>query len=282
MKAARVFVIVPAYAEEERIGVTLRGIPSWVENVVVVDDASPDATSAQAEAVGDPRVKVIRHVVNRGVGRAIATGYQTALNLGAEFLVVMAGDNQMDPRDLPALLAPIAVGAADYVKGNRFLHADVGRMPLHRRWGSRLLARLTNAVGGTAIDDSQCGYTVLARRAALAVDWDSLWDRYGYPNDLLITLARRGFRIAEVPVRPVYAGEKSGLRPWHLLTIMWVIARRVLLERSSLALSLQAAEGSSEQLARPGAALFAEDPTHLTPTRKPERPVTQVALQRRV
>ena len=289
MKGARIFVIIPAYAEEERIGRTLLGIPSWISGIVVVDDASPDATAARALAMKDPRVTVVQHPINRGVGRAIATGYQHALRLGAEILVVMAGDNQMDPEDLPRLLTPLLDGRADYVKGNRFLHPDVRHMPLHRRLGSRLLARLTNAVGGTTVDDSQCGYTALSRHAALHIDWDALWERYGYPNDLLIALARRGFRIVEVPVRPVYAGEKSGLRPWHLLTIMAVIARRAALERQRGVLErqrgpslLHTTQGAGKQPARARAPFLAEGPTHLSASRKPKRAVANTPFQRRI
>lgn len=225
-KTARLAVIVPAFQEERHIASTLRGLPSWIDEIIVVDDASADQTSAQARAVGDPRVQVIRHPENRGVGAAIYTGYAAALARGAEVLIVMAGDDQMDPRDLPAILAPVLEQRADYVKGNRFLHEEAWRMPLHRRWGSRLLAAVTSRVAGQVVGDSQCGYTALSRRAALQLDFEHLWQSYGYPNELLIALCRKGARIVEVPVRPVYRDEASGLRPWHLLSILLLILSR--------------------------------------------------------
>jgi len=247
---ASVFVVVPAYAEEERIARVLGRLPSFIDGVVVVDDHSPDETANAVRAVVDSRVHLVRHAENRGVGRSIASGYQRALELGADVLVVMAGDDQMDPADLDALIAPIVEGRADYVKGNRLRHSEVARMPMHRRWGTRALGWLTARASGLALGDSQCGYTALARQAALDIDWNELWERYGYPNDLLILLGRRGARVHEVTVRPVYAGEKSGLRPWHLLTIVWVIARRFALETSLV----------TAQRARRQAALSADQP----------------------
>lgn len=204
----------------------LRRLPAWVDAVYVIDDASDDGTAAAALAVGDPRVRVARHAVNRGVGAAIATGYAAALSASADVVVVMAGDDQMDPRDLPALLAPLADGQAEHVKGDRLAHPDARRMPLARRVGTRLLAGVTCAATGLSIHDSQCGYTATTAACLHALPLDELWPRYGYPNDLLALLARGGFRVAEVPVRPVYADEASGLRPWHVVTILAVIARR--------------------------------------------------------
>src|SRR5690606_7461288 len=78
---------------------------------------------------------------------------------------------------------------------------------------------------------SQCGFTALSRNAALKLEWGNLWPRYGYPNDLLIALSFLGQRIFEVPVRPVYATENSGLRPWHMLSIAGIIVRRAFRER---------------------------------------------------
>ncbi len=209
----------------------LRGLPTWVDAVVVVDDASDDATGAAAEGAGDERLRLVRHAHNRGVGAAIATGYRVAMENDADVLVVLAGDGQMDPADLERVVTPVARGDADYVKGNRFLHAERRAMPLERRLGSAALAVLTRAATGLCVDDTQCGYTALSAAAARALPLDELWPRYGYPNDLLGMLAARALRVVEVPVRPVYAGEPSGLRPWHLASIAGVIARRAALER---------------------------------------------------
>jgi glycosyltransferase involved in cell wall biosynthesis len=230
-KGARVAVIVPAYREEALIATMLAAVPSFVDQVIVVDDASPDGTSRAVESVESGRIVLLRHPENRGVGAALATGYLRALEDRADVIVVMAGDNQMDPADLPRLLDAVVHDGADYAKGNRFVHAEVANMPLPRRIAGKGLAWLTRCAGRLYIDDSQCGYTALAARAAREVPWHDLWPRYGYPNDLLILLGRRGFQVSEVPVRPVYAGEQSGVRPWHALTVTGVIARRWWSER---------------------------------------------------
>jgi len=237
-EAKSVAVIVPAYREERLIARMLSRVPRFVDAVYVVDDASDDRTLEQAQSLGDERVRTVRHERNRGVGAAISSGYRQALEDGFQVLVVMAGDDQMDPGDLPGLVAPVARGQADYVKGNRFRHPSSRRMPLHRRWGGRALSLLTRMTSGLDVDDCQCGYTVLSAHAARELPLGELWPRYGYPNDLLLMLAARGMRVSEVPVRPVYADEQSGVRPWHLFSVAGVIVRRALRDRDLLAAGL--------------------------------------------
>jgi glycosyltransferase involved in cell wall biosynthesis len=228
-------VVVPAFDEAERIARVLTRIPGWVDLIVVVDDGSRDATASVADAIGKRcgRTVVVRHDENRGVGAAIATGYRRAAEAGADVIAVMAGDDQMDPDDLASVVAPVVVGHAAYVKGNRFIHDERRRMPLARRIAGRGLALLTRAATGLGIDDSQCGYTALSARAVRALPMDDLWPRYGYPNDLLGMLAAHRLPVLEVPVRPVYAGERSGVKPWHALVVAVVIARRWYLSRRS-------------------------------------------------
>lgn len=225
----RIVVVVPAYDEEAFVGRVVATMPAFVDRILVVDDGSGDRTSEAAHAPGDPRVRVIRHPVRRGVGAAIATGYREALgetDHPDDVLAVMAGDGQMDPDDLRAVVAPIVSGQADYVKGDRFGDPEVrGRMGLPRWIGGMVFSRLTGLAIGRPISDSQCGYTALSRRAALAVDLDGLWPSFGYPNDLLGQLAARGLVIVEVPVRPVYGAEKSHLRARHLPPIFFLVAR---------------------------------------------------------
>ncbi|APR85999.1 Glycosyltransferase [Minicystis rosea] len=225
----RLAVVVPAHNEEAWIAATVREMPSYVDHVIVVDDASRDATTREALASGDARVEVIQHPDNRGVGAAIVTGYRRAIALGADVVAVMAGDGQMHPDDLPAVALPVARGEADYVKGNRLAHPGVWTtMPPARLAGTAALAWLTrHAAGLDRLSDSQCGFTAISARAIgrLGADLDGLWPRYGYPNDLLGALARRGLRIEEAVVRPVYRGEASGLRAFHLVTIGWLIGR---------------------------------------------------------
>lgn len=201
-------------------------VPSLVDRIYVVDDASPDGTAELVDKNPDPRVRLLRHAENRGVGAAIVTGYAEALANGYDVLVVMAGDDQMDPEDLPSVIAPIVTGEADYVKGNRFRHPERRRMPLLRRIGGIVLSFLTRVTTQLRVDDTQCGYTALGAATARRLPLTELWPRFGYPNDLLGMLAAARGRVAEVVVRPVYAEEQSGLRAYHVLQIAGIILGR--------------------------------------------------------
>jgi glycosyltransferase involved in cell wall biosynthesis len=235
IESARIAVVVPAFNEAGWIAETVETMPAFVDHILVVDDASSDTTVGIARAARSTRVEVIRHAENRGVGAAIITGYRRARALGADVVAVMAGDGQMDPADLRAVLRPILDGEADYVKGNRLLHPAVFRaMPKARLAGTAVLAWLTrHAAGLPSLGDSQCGYTAISAGAIDALDrgpdrahgLDAIWPRYGYPNDLLGALALQGLRVGEVVVRPVYRGEASGLRARHLVTIGYLIGR---------------------------------------------------------
>ena len=249
-------VVVPAYNERRAIAATIATLPSLVDYVIVVDDASTDDTRALAAAdnpdhpqgsfaVTDSgpcfagpksivaqrlgRVEVIRHATNRGVGAAIATGYRRALERSADVVVVMAGDGQMDPADLPAVLAPIADNTADYVKGNRFKHPTIwSTMPAARIVANVVLSAVTRVTSGYRhVFDSQCGYTAISRDALARIELDELWARYGYPNDLLSRLHVAGLRVVDVPVRPIYGEHwKSGIGLGAALhPIPWVLLR---------------------------------------------------------
>jgi len=232
LESARVAVVIPARNEERWIAATVSTLPAFVDNVVVVDDGSNDRTGELIREVGQcvasrMLVTAVHHQVPRGVGGAIVSGYRRALQIGADAVAVMAGDGQMHPDDLQAVLTPVVRGQAHYVKGDRLGHADVWRtMPKHRLVCSHALSHLTRlAVGLPSLRDSQCGYTAISRRALCELDLAAIWTGYGYPNDLLGAVARAGLEVVEVPVRPVYRGEASGLRPWHLATISGLILR---------------------------------------------------------
>jgi glycosyltransferase involved in cell wall biosynthesis len=212
-RRSRIGVVIPAFNESRAIADAVATIPDFVDITLVVDDASTDDTAARASTSG--ATEVLRHPTNRGVGAAIATGYKRALDLGCDVVAVLAGDGQMDPADLPALLDPIADDAADYVKGNRFLHPSVWtEMPPARIVGNVVLSAATKLTSGYFhVFDSQCGYTAISRRALLALDLDRMQPRYGYPNDLLSRLNVAGMRVVDVPVRPIYGPHwKSGIR----------------------------------------------------------------------
>lgn len=232
-RGCSIAVVVPAFNEADKLAATVRSIPGFVDNIIVVDDASTDGTARVAGRLSRRRgLVVIAHERNRGVGAAIATGYERALALGADVTAVMAGDGQMDPADLPRLLAPVVAGAADYSKGNRFLWPGCWRqMPVQRLLGNVALSLLTCLSSGYwRLFDSQCGYTAASRRALLAIDPRRMFERYGYPNDLLGRLRRAGARVVDVAVRPVYGPQwRSGIRPLRVaVPILFVLARSLL------------------------------------------------------
>ena len=140
----------------------------------------------------------------------------------------------MDPADLPALLAPLIAGEADYVKGNRLQWpAAIEVIPWHRWLGNHLFSFLTRRATGLDVQDSQCGYAAMNRRTLQALDWDRMWKGYGYPNDLLSSLSVRGLRVRDVPVRPVYGSEQSGIRLRHVMVIIPFVIARAWLRRQT-------------------------------------------------
>jgi len=215
-EGGRLAVVVPAYNERALILDTLGSIPEYVDCFIVVDDCSSDKTSSlvSESARKDKRISLIKHELNRGVGAAIASGYKKSLELQADYVVVLAGDNQMDPKYLPSLLEPLVRGEADYVKGNRLIGSRARRgMPKFRLLGNALLSLLTKFCSGYwNIIDPQNGYAAVSRRVLETLDLDSIYPRYGYPNDLLIKLNVWGFRIKDVGIPAKYGLEESKIK----------------------------------------------------------------------
>lgn len=277
----RLAVVIPAFNEEHKLAAVLAGLPAYLDHVLVVDDGSADGTAAVARTVARPGLEVLRHDRNLGVGAAVATGYRRALALGCDATLVMAGDGQMDPRDVPRLLAPIVEGRADYVKGNRFACREVWRaMPATRLCGNIALSLLTRLSSGYRhVFDSQCGFTAATRGALLAVDLSALFPRYGYPNDLLARLWAAGARVVDVPVRPIYGPAwRSGISlRTALYPVLFVVLRSLLWRLrarrrlSPTALSRPAPRTVTPQAAptTPEHAEHAEDTEHAEHTLRP-------------
>jgi uncharacterized membrane protein YcfT len=138
----------------------------------------------------------------------------------------------MDPMDLPSLLAPLVAGEADYTHGNRLGWTKArDAMPWHRWLGNHLFSLLTRYAIGVEVQDSQCGYAGMNRRTQRTLNWDRLWKGYGYPNDLLSALTLHGLRVREIPVRPVYGAEQSGIRLRHVLLIIPFVILRAWIRR---------------------------------------------------
>jgi glycosyltransferase involved in cell wall biosynthesis len=230
LEGKRVGVVVPAHDEEHRIGETLAAMPELVDRVYVVDDASTDATAARARDVGDARVEVIRHERNGGVGAAIVTGYRHALTEEIDVVCVMAGDGQMDPADLETLAGAVARGEVDYAKANRLVTGQAWNlMPRTRYLGNAMLSLLTKIASGYwHIADSQSGYTAIGRNTLAQLDLDRLYERYGFPNDMLVSLNVWNARVRDFPSQPIYGvGERSGIRLRRVVpAISWLLLRR--------------------------------------------------------
>jgi len=222
-------VVIPAYNEEKLIEKTIESVPDFVDKIVVVNDVSKDTTRDKVEQVmkKNSKVTLINHKTNQGVGGSIASGYKWSSENDIDIAVVMAGDAQMDPSDMPDLLNGIIVDGADYVKGNRLLSSDVRKkMPKSRYNLSQFLSLLTKIASGYwQIIDPQCGYTAINKEALHRINWDKMYKRYGQPNDLLIRLNVENMKVKDVQIKPVYnVGEKSGINMSKLFfTLSWVL-----------------------------------------------------------
>jgi glycosyltransferase involved in cell wall biosynthesis len=217
IEGKRVAVVVPAHNEEQLLPVTLAAMPAFVDRIIVVDDASRDGTveRARGAAAADPRIEVVEHERNRGVGAAILTGYRRALAERVDVTCVMAADNQMDPSDLEAIVLPVARGDVDYAKANRLVSGQAWQLiPRHRYLGNAALSLMTKIASGYwHVADSQSGFTALGLPLLEQLDLDRIYARYGFPNDMLVHLNVWNARVRDVPSRPVYGvGERSGIR----------------------------------------------------------------------
>ena len=150
-----------------------------------------------------------------GVGGAIITGYKWARDTGIDISVVMAGDGQMDPEDLPKLLDPVVEGRVDYSKGNRLFTGTAWRViPKTRYLGNAILSFLTKIASGYwHVADSQSGYGAVSLEVLRTIDLDSIYKRYGMPNDFLVRLNVYQIRVGDVSNNPIYGiGERSGIK----------------------------------------------------------------------
>jgi glycosyltransferase involved in cell wall biosynthesis len=219
-KGRRIAVVIPAYRAEATIGEVVRGLPEFVDHIVVVEDASPDQTSAAVEALADPRIRLVRNPRNRGVGGAMKEGLKEVLKLGADIAVKVDADGQMSPAFMPCLLDALCDEGFHYGKGNRFYdRAALAAMPRLRLLGNIVGSYLTKLASGYwTVFDSQNGYIALTRAVLERLDIDRLDERYFFENSLLIQLNVLDVPVADVPMPAHYAGEISSLRPGRLLS----------------------------------------------------------------
>ena len=218
-RGTRIGVVVPALNEARELPRVLRAIPASVSAVYVVDDGSTDDTYSAARSVPDPRIRVLRHERNGGLGTAMRTGYRASIDDGCDVIVKLDADGQMDPAEIERLVLPISLGLAEYVKGNRFRHAArLGDMPGTRRFGNVMLSLLTKVASGYwHVFDSQCGFTAVLAHTLEAAGIDGIADDYFFENDMLVRLSGVGARVVDVPVTVTYADEVSHIRIWRIV-----------------------------------------------------------------
>jgi glycosyltransferase involved in cell wall biosynthesis len=215
----RIAVVIPCFRVGERIDGVLAALGPEVWRAYVVDDCCPDRTGDRiAGSCRDPRVVVVRHEVNQGVGGAVVTGYRRALEDGAEVVVKLDGDGQMDPALIPRLVAPLLAGTADYVKGNRFLRLDaITAMPLVRRLGNGALSLACKfSTGYWQVLDPTNGFTAIEARVLRELPLDKLSRRYFFETDMLFRLNVARAVVHDMPMAARYAGESSGIRLWRV------------------------------------------------------------------
>ena len=215
-KDKSIAVVIPTFNDGTLLNDTLRGIPSYVDNIIVVNDGSKLETTdiiLECSKVDD-RIECINHPENMGLGQSLIDGYVYARKIKSDITAVMAGDNQMAPADLENVIKPIVDEKFDYVKGNRLLRDDVSkRMPLYRYIGNSFLSLLTKiATGYWKLIDPQCGYTAISFKALQIIPIEEMIKGYGYNAHILNMLNLNNFRVLDVEVEPVYGDEKSKIK----------------------------------------------------------------------
>ncbi len=213
--------VIPCYRVEREIQSVLQTIPFYIKHIIVVDDASPDSTAdlVTASAKEDDRILLIRHSSNQGVGGAMITGYQKALDLGAQVIVKIDGDGQMDMDHLPRLLLPLMEGKADYTKGNRFRDfKSLQQMPFIRRVGNMGLAFLAKAATGYwHMFDPTNGFNAIRAEVLAQLPLDKIDRTYYFETSMLANLYLIGAVVKDVPMPARYQGEISSLLVHRIL-----------------------------------------------------------------
>jgi glycosyltransferase involved in cell wall biosynthesis len=213
---APILALIPGYQEGPRIAAVVAAASRYVP-VIVVDDGSTDDTAAQAEAAG---ATVLRQVPNAGKGAALRAGFRHALEHGAEAVVTLDADGQHDPDEIPAFLAAFAGSRPELIIGRR----DFGEMPAVRRLSNNLGGLVFSAAVGRNVPDNQSGYRLIGRQLMRAL-LDSREDGFEFEVEMIARCIALGLPMSWVPIRTIYAGEPSHIRPWAHLTQFLRVSR---------------------------------------------------------
>jgi glycosyltransferase involved in cell wall biosynthesis len=204
--SCKIAALIPAYREAMAIADVVRRTIPHVDLVLVVDDGSPDNTAELAKEAG---AEVIKHTVNQGKGAAMKTGMKTLSERGFDFILLLDGDGQHAPEEIPRFTASARDGSAYVVVGNRF--ENVKGMPLVRRMVNSLMSRIISNACGVRIPDTQCGFRLV--RSSLVSYIMGSSDHFDFETEMLLLASRAGFTIQSVPVSTIYGAEKTKIRP---------------------------------------------------------------------
>jgi len=212
----KVWIVIPAYNEEENIAKVILQTKKYVDKVIVCDDGSTDMTYEIAKALG---VEVVRHEQNKGYGAALATLFNKAREEKADIMITLDGDGQHNPNDIPKLIKPIADGEADIVIGSRFLEKGQENMPKYRKVGVAIITKLTGAVSYKEVSDAQSGYRAYNKRAIELIK--PAETGMGASTEILIKAHEHGLKIKEVQTKILYGKNTSTQNPiYHGLDVI--------------------------------------------------------------
>ncbi len=215
-----VAVVIPCYRVTKQVLDVIQSIGPEVSSIYAIDDACPDHSGKYIESnCSDSRIKVLYHEVNQGVGAAVMTGYHAAIQEGADVIVKVDGDGQMDPSLIPAFIEPILSGDADYTKGNRLYDLTaIGRMPAVRIFGNAALSFLSKLSSGYwDLFDPTNGYTAISGKVAAILPLSKISHGYFFESDMLFRLGTFRAVVQDVPMDARYADEESNLKISRIL-----------------------------------------------------------------
>ena len=209
----RIAVVIPCYRVKKHIRSVLETLPDFVEGIYLVDDCCPEESTYEIDKKYE-RVKVIKNIVNMGVGGAVKRGYVEALKDNFEIVVKIDGDGQMSGRDIAKLIGPIINKRADYTKGNRFMRFEnIKSMPLIRLFGNAALSFITKfSTGYWNVADPTNGFTAIRTSVLAEIPLNKISNRYFFESDMLFRLGMISAVVNDVPLKTVYKDEISNLK----------------------------------------------------------------------
>jgi len=210
----KIIAAIPCFNEERCIGSVVLKTKKFVSSVIVIDDGSTDATAEVAEAAG---ASVHQHDRNRGYGAAIRSALEKGKQLGADVLVIVDGDGQHDPKDIPKLVKPLIDGEADVVIGSRFL-GQGKKPPFYRRVGQRVLTTVTNVGSGQKVSDSQSGFRAYSAKALNALNLAE--DGMSVSSEIQFAIGKSGLKVKEVPIDVTYEGKAKRSPVEHGISVL--------------------------------------------------------------